>query len=125
MHQKEKKVIPLKKNNFIEILENIGAIFTGTYLYYGEVPKKTIVERNISEGVKLRRRRLLKLKKKKKTNYKLFNEYFINYRSPSDMYKKLRATEGERNEDQVYVIKKMLNKMKQKSLKRCLRIEKL
>ena len=125
MHQKEKKVIPLKKNNFIEILENIGAIFTGTYLYYGEVPKKTIVERNISEGVKLRRRRLLKLKKKKKTNYKLFNEYFINYRSPSDMYKTLRATEGERNEDQVYVIKKMLNKMKQKSLKRCLRIEKL
>ena len=125
MHQKEKKVIPLKKNNFIEILENIGAIFTGAYLYYGEVPKKTIVERNISEGVKLRRRRLLKLKKKKKTNYKLFNEYFINYRSPSDMYKKLRATEGERNEDQVYVIKKMLNKMKQKSLKRCLRIEKL
>ena len=125
MHQKEKKVIPLKKNNFIEILENIGAIFTGAYLYYGEVPKKTIVERNISEGVKLRRRRLLKLKKKKKTNYKLFNEYFINYRSPSDMYKTLRVTEGERNEDQVYVIKKMLNKMKQKSLKRCLRIEKL
>ena len=115
----------IKKNNFIEILENIGAIFTGAYLYYGEVPKKTIVERNISEGVKLRRRRLLKLKKKKKTNYKLFNEYFINYRSPSDMYKTLRATEGERNEDQVYVIKKMLNKMQQKSLKRCLRIEKL
>ena len=76
------------------------------------MPKKTIVERNISEGVKLRRRRLLKLKKKKKTNYKLFNEYFINYRSPSDMYKTLRVTEGERNEDQVYVIKKMLNKMK-------------
>ena len=28
------------------------------------------------------------------------------------MYKKLRATEGERNEDQVYVIKKVSNKMK-------------
>ena len=28
------------------------------------------------------------------------------------MYKNLRATEGERNEDQVYVIKKVLNKMK-------------
>ena len=28
------------------------------------------------------------------------------------MYKDLRGTEGERNEDQVYVIKKMLNKMK-------------
>ena len=38
--------------------------------------------------------------------------------------KKLRATEGEKNEDQIHVIKKMLNKMK-KTLKRCLRIEKL
>ena len=28
------------------------------------------------------------------------------------MYKKLRETEGGRNEDQVYVIKKVLNKMK-------------
>ena len=28
------------------------------------------------------------------------------------MYKKLHMTEGERNEDQVYVIKKVLNKMK-------------
>ena len=28
------------------------------------------------------------------------------------MYKKLRSTEGKRNEDQVYVIKKKLNKMK-------------
>ena len=30
------------------------------------------------------------------------------------MYKKLRMTEGERNEDQVYVIKKVLDKMKKK-----------
>ena len=52
------------------------------------------------------------MKKKKKTNYKLLNEYFMNCRSPSDRYKKLCATEGERNKDQVYVIKKMLNKMK-------------
>ena len=29
------------------------------------------------------------------------------------MYKKLRMTEDERNEDQVYVIKKVLNKMKE------------
>ena len=42
----------------------------------------------------------------------MFNEYFPNYRSPTDMYKKLRVTEGERNEDKPYVIKKMLNKMK-------------
>ena len=91
----------------------MDAIFTGTYLHYGEVPKKTIVERNIAKNVKLKRRRIAEIEEEEKNiNYKLFNEYFINYRSPSDMYKTLRATEGERNEDQVYVIKKMLNKMK-------------
>ena len=42
----------------------------------------------------------------------MFKEYFTNYRNPSDMYKKLRMTEGERNEDQVYVIKKVLDKVK-------------
>ena len=39
------------------------------------------------------------------------NTLLINYQIPSDLYKKLSSTEGERNEDQVYVIKKMLNKM--------------
>ena len=49
---------------------------------------------------------------KKKINYKLFNEYFINYQSPSDMYQKLRPSEDETNEDQIYVINKMLNQIK-------------
>ena len=48
----------------------------------------------------------------KKKNNLLFKEYFTNYRSPGDMYKKLREAEGEWNEDQVYLIKKMLNKTK-------------
>ena len=56
---------------------------------------------------------MLKLKKKKKNiNNELFQKYFTNYPSPSDMYKKLRETEGKKNEDQVYAIKKVLNKMK-------------
>ena len=45
----------------------------------------------------------------------MFKKYFTNYRSPSDMYKKLRETEGKKkkkNEDQVYLIKKVLNRMK-------------
>ena len=42
----------------------------------------------------------------------MFKEHLTNYQSPSDMYKKLRMKEGERNEQQVYVIKKVLDKMK-------------
>ena len=53
--QEREKSNSIKKNNTLKILENIGAIFTGTYLHYGEVPKKTIVERNIAENVKLKR----------------------------------------------------------------------
>ena len=42
----------------------------------------------------------------------LFNYYFIKYQSPSDMYKKLRKTKGKKNEDQVYSIKEILDKIK-------------
>ena len=37
---KREKIKGIKKNNILKILENIGAIFTGTYLYYGELSKK-------------------------------------------------------------------------------------
>ena len=33
----------IKKHNILKILDNIGAIFTGVYLHYGEVPKETII----------------------------------------------------------------------------------
>ena len=103
----------IKKYNILKILENIGAIFTGAYAHYKEVPKKTIVERNIVKAVKLRRRRIAEIEKEEQDiNNNLFKEYFTNYRNPSDAYKKLRKAEGEWNEDQVYLIKKMLNKMK-------------
>ena len=42
----------------------------------------------------------------------MLKEYFTIYQNPSDMYKKLRMTESTRNEDRVYLIKEMLNKMK-------------
>ena len=57
----------IKKNNNLKILKNIGAIFTGTYLHYGEVPKKAIVERNIAENVKLKRRRIAEIEEEEKT----------------------------------------------------------
>ena len=77
------------------------------------MPKKIIVERNIEESVKLRRRRIAEIEEEQENiNNELLNRYFTNYRSSSDMYKRLCKTEGERNEDQVSVIKKVLNKMK-------------
>ena len=42
----------------------------------------------------------------------MLKKYFTNYRSPSDMYKKIREIEGKKNGDQVYLIKKVLNRMK-------------
>ena len=44
----------------------------------------------------------------------MLNRYFTNYQRPSDMYKKLRKIEGEKNEGQVYLIKETLNKLKKK-----------
>ena len=60
----------------------------------------------------------------KNINNKLFKEYFIIYQSPSNMYKELHMEEGTRNEDRVYLIKKVLNRMK-KVKKMCLKIKKL
>ena len=42
----------------------------------------------------------------------MFKKYFTNYQSLNDMYKNLRETEGERNEDQVCLIKEVLNRIK-------------
>ena len=65
----------IKIYNILKFLENIGAIFTGTYLHYGEVPKKTIVERCITESVKLRKGRIAEIEEEEKDiNYEFFNE---------------------------------------------------
>ena len=85
------KVNSIKKNNILKILENIDEIFTGAYLHYREVPKKTVAEKNIAESVlKLRRRRIAEIEEEEENvNNKLFKDYFTNYWSLSDMYKKL------------------------------------
>ena len=43
----------------------------------------------------------------------MFKKYFANYQSPSDMYKKLCDTKGKKNKDQIYLIKEMLDKLKE------------
>ena len=42
----------------------------------------------------------------------MFKHYFIDYQNPSDMDKQLRETKGKENKDQVYSIKKILDKIK-------------
>ena len=91
-----------------------GAIFTAdTYLHYKELPKETEFERSIAERAKVRRERIAEIEKEEKNiNNKLLKEYFTNYQNPSDMYKKLRETESTRNENRVYLTKRVLNQMK-------------
>ena len=74
--------------------------------------EKPKLEESIAGRIKLRKERIAEIEgEEKNINNELFKKYFTNYRSPSDMYKKLRETEGTRNENQVYLIKEVLNKI--------------
>ena len=92
-----KKRNSIKKNNILKILENIGAIFTGAYLHYEEVPKETIFERNIAERVKLRRQRLDIIKKKKENISNELLNYYFTYFNPNIMLERLRDASDEKN----------------------------
>ena len=46
-----------EKYNILNILNNVGSIFTGVYLHYKNVPKQTIFERSIAGRTKLTRKR--------------------------------------------------------------------
>ena len=54
----------IRKHNILDILNNVGSVFTGTYLHYKDVSKETIFERSIAERVKLRRGRFDEIKRK-------------------------------------------------------------
>ena len=72
----------------MNILENVGAIFTAAHLHYKDVLKETIFKRSIAERIKLRKGRLDEIKRKEQNiNNKLFKEYFNDYQSPSNMHK--------------------------------------
>ena len=43
-----------RKYNIFNILNNVGSIFTDTYLYYKNVPKETMFERRIAERIRLK-----------------------------------------------------------------------
>ena len=42
----------------------------------------------------------------------MFKKYFTNYQNSSDIYKNLREAEGSRNENRVYLIEEVLNRIK-------------
>ena len=43
-----------RKYNIFNILNNVGSIFTDTYLYYKNVPKETMFGRRIAERIRLK-----------------------------------------------------------------------
>ena len=38
-----------EKHNILDILDNVGSMFTGAYSHYKDVPKETLFERSIAE----------------------------------------------------------------------------
>ena len=78
-----------EKYNTLNILENVGTIFTGAYLHCKDVPKETMFVRSIAERIKSRKGRLDEIKgKEQNINSKLFKEYVTDYQSPSNIYRK-------------------------------------
>ena len=98
---KRKRSKNTKKNNILEIFENINAIFTGNYLHYRELPKETIFERSIADRIKSKKQKLdIINKNKEKINNELFKEYF-NYLNPDTMIKRLKNVNDEINKNMV------------------------
>ena len=102
-----------EKYNILNILKNVGSIFTGTYFHYKDVSKETMFERSIAERIKLRKERLEEIERKEQNiNNKLFKNYFTDYQSPSNMYKKLIETQkAEIHKTKVDFVKKILSKL--------------
>ena len=109
---KREKSNSTKKNNILKLFENTNAIFTGTYLHYGELFKETKFERSIADRAKLRKQKLdIINKNKEKINNELFKEYF-NYSNPDTMIRILKDAGDEKSKNMVESINKKLNKMK-------------
>ena len=109
--RKREKSNSTKKNNILKIFENINAIFTGTYLHYGKLPKETKFERSIADRIKSRKERLDIINKNEENiNNELFKEYF-DYSNPDTMIKRLKNVNDEINKNMVESINKSLNNL--------------
>ena len=75
-----------RKYNILNILNNVGPIFTGLYFHYKDVPKEAMFERSITERIRLRKESFNEIKgKEQNINNELFKAYFTNYQRPSSM----------------------------------------
>ena len=106
------KIHGIRKYNILNILKNVGSIFSVAYLQYKNVPKETMFERSIAERTKLRRRSNEIERKEQNINNEFFKAYFTDYQSPSNMYKKLSETKSAVNEVRADSIKKVVSKLK-------------
>ena len=71
--------------------------------------------RNIAERIKSKNNKNAEIKKEEKNiNNELVKYYFSKYQNPCDMYKKICKAKGKENEDQVYSINEILDKIKNK-----------
>ena len=61
---KKEKGNDTRKYNILDILNNVGSIFTGVKFHYKCVPEETMFEKSIAEKTKLRKEDLMKLNKR-------------------------------------------------------------
>ena len=61
---KKEKGNDTRKYNILDILNNVGSIFTGVKFHYKFVPEETMFEKSIAEKTKLRKEDLMKLNKR-------------------------------------------------------------
>ena len=111
------KIKNKSEDKTLRIIEEILDYIKGAQKFFSILSKvdkwKPRLEESIARRIKLRRERIVETEGAEKNIYnKLFKNYFTNYRNPSDIYKNLREAEGSRNENRVYLIKEVLNRMK-------------
>ena len=115
MSKKEKKV-QMRTLKIIEEILDYNRNAERFFLIASEVDKgksEPKTEESIVKRTKLRGERIAEVKREEKNIHNLaFQYYFNEYENPSDMYKKLRETKGKGNENQVYLIKEILNDVK-------------
>ena len=74
-----------KKNEILDILENLESVFTGAYLYYEDVPSE--LEETIAKRLESVKERFDEIKRKEQDiNNESLKYYLSNYLSPSNMY---------------------------------------